>query len=109
MATGHVLWIAQGKKKKVVYDFIEHVGMDWMRHVDAVALGYRLIQTRFDGIVAHGKFQIANGRMEGLNQKIKTMLRHAYGIADDEYLFLKIMDLSRAPYVRNPKSHKVLH
>jgi hypothetical protein len=38
MATGHVLWIAQGKKKKVVYDFIEHVGMDWMRHVDAVAL-----------------------------------------------------------------------
>ncbi|MDD6924378.1 MAG: transposase [Veillonellaceae bacterium] len=38
MATGHVLWIAQGKKKKVVYDFIELVGMDWMRHVDAVAL-----------------------------------------------------------------------
>ena len=24
-------------------------------------------------------------------------------------LFLKIMDLSRASYVRNPKSHKVLH
>jgi hypothetical protein len=47
--------------------------------------------------------------MEGLNQKIKTMRRHAYGIADDEYLFLKIMDLSRALYVRNPKSHKVLH
>ena len=269
MATGHVLWIAQGKKKKVVYDFIEHVGMDWMRHVDAVALDmnsdfeeaflekcphirpvfdyfhlvknfndkvvsevrkdefkrlmeegkeeeahmlkrsryiltanretlarkdaesaagkvlrkesrlfatpekrrtgrylsryeeliaknrlfltadlvkealreayacrnesdmiaclntvldlcretknrrflwfYRLIQTHFDGIVAHGKFHIANGRMEGLNQKIKTMRRHAYGIADDEYLFLKIMDLSRASYVRNPKSHKVLH
>ena len=70
---------------------------------------YRLVQTHFDGIVAHGKFQIANGRMEGLNQKIKTMRRHAYGVADDEYLFLKIMDLSRASYVRNPKSHKVLH
>lgn len=70
---------------------------------------YRLIQTHFDGIVAHGKFQIANGRMEGLNQKIKTMRRHAYGIADNEYLFLKIIDLSRAPYVRNPKSHQVLH
>ncbi len=34
--------------------------------------------------------------MEGLNQKIKTMRRHAYGIADDEYLFLKIMDLFNA-------------
>ncbi len=269
MATGHVLWIARGKKKQVVYDFIEHVGMDWMRHVKAVALDmnsdfeeaflekcpyirpvfdyfhlvknfndkvisevrkdefkrlmaegkdeearmlkrsrylltssretlarkdaeaaagkvlrkksnlfalpekrqsgrylsryeeilaknrlfltadlvkealheayacksedtmidclntildlcyetknkrflwfYRLIQKHFDGIVAHGKFHIANGRTEGLTQKIKTMRRHAYGIADDEYLFLKIMDLSRAPYVQNPKSHKVLH
>ena len=35
---------------------------------------YRLIQTHFEGVVAHGKFNIANGRMEGLNQKIKTML-----------------------------------
>jgi len=36
---------------------------------------YRLIQTHFEGVVAHGKFNIANGRMEGLNQKIKTMRR----------------------------------
>lgn len=63
----------------------------------------------FRGIVAHGKFHIANGRMEGLDQKIKNMCRHAYGIADDEYLFLKIMDLSSTSYVRSPKSHKVLH
>lgn len=63
----------------------------------------------FRGIVAHGKCHIANGRMEGLDQKIKNMCRHAYGIADDEYLFLKIMDLSSTSYVRSPKSHKVLH
>lgn len=37
METGHILWIAGGKKKQVVYDFIEHVGMDWMSHVEAVA------------------------------------------------------------------------
>lgn len=35
--TGHILWIAFGKKKQVVYDFIHHVGMDWMKHVEAVA------------------------------------------------------------------------
>jgi hypothetical protein len=29
METGHVLWIANGKKKQVVYDFIEHVGAEW--------------------------------------------------------------------------------
>lgn len=37
LETGHVLWIARGKKKQVVYDFIDTVGMDWMDHVEAVA------------------------------------------------------------------------
>ena len=30
-------WIASGKKKKVVYDFIDHVGVEWMDGVEAVA------------------------------------------------------------------------
>ena len=34
---GHVLWIGHGKRKQIVYDFIDHVGMDWMKHVEAVA------------------------------------------------------------------------
>ena len=37
METGHILWIAGGKKKQIVYDFIEHVGLEWMNHVEAVA------------------------------------------------------------------------
>ena len=35
--TGAVLWIAHGKKKQVVYDFIEHVGSEWMSHVKTIA------------------------------------------------------------------------
>lgn len=37
LETGHILWIAHGKKKQVVYDFINHVGLEWMDHVDAIA------------------------------------------------------------------------
>ena len=37
LETGHILWIAHGKKKQVVYDFIDHVGLDWMDSVEAVA------------------------------------------------------------------------
>jgi len=37
MKTGHILWIQEGKKKQVVYDFINHVGMEWMQNVKAVA------------------------------------------------------------------------
>lgn len=28
--SGHVLWIQEGKKKQVVYDFIDFVGKEWM-------------------------------------------------------------------------------
>ncbi len=34
---GHVLWIQEGKKKQVVYDFIDFVGQEWMDGVEAVA------------------------------------------------------------------------
>ena len=37
LETGHILWIAKGRKKQVVYDFIDHVGLDWMDSVEAVA------------------------------------------------------------------------
>ena len=37
LETGHVLWIQPGKKKQVVYDFIDFVGLDWMKGVQAVS------------------------------------------------------------------------
>lgn len=36
METGHVLYLAKGKKKQVVYDFIDFVGDEWMSNVEAV-------------------------------------------------------------------------
>lgn len=37
LKTGHVLHLDYGKKKKSVYDFIDWVGMDWMKNVKAIA------------------------------------------------------------------------
>ena len=34
--TGHVLYLAHGKKKQVVYDFIDWIGMDLMKSVEAL-------------------------------------------------------------------------
>lgn len=36
LESGHVLGIARSKKKQVVSDFIDHVGLDWMEHFKAV-------------------------------------------------------------------------
>ncbi|MDD6176338.1 MAG: transposase, partial [Ruminobacter sp.] len=56
---------------------------------------------------AHATYKISNGKIEGINNKIKTLRRSAYGYLDDDYFFLKIFDISRAKYVHNPKSHKI--
>lgn len=37
LETGHVLWLAHGKKKQVVYDFCDHVGEEWMSGVTGIA------------------------------------------------------------------------
>ncbi len=52
---------------------------------------------------------ISSGRMEGINNKIKTLHRQVSGFPNDEYFFLKLIDASRRGYVRNPVSHKLFH
>ena len=69
----------------------------------------RLLERHFTGIIAHATYRISSGKIEGINNKIRTLRRQAYGIPDDEYFFLKVVDASYRPYVRNPKSHMVLH
>ena len=56
-------------------------------------------------MVARAKYNISSGKIEGINNKIKT-LRQGYGYPDDEYFFLKIIDASRKEYVWNERSHR---
>ena len=67
----------------------------------------RLLDNHFEGIIAHATYKISTGRLEGINNKIKTLRRQAYGYPDDDYFFLKLFDASRKTYVRNQKSHKI--
>ena len=47
--------------------------------------------------------------MEGINNKIKTIRRQAYGYGDEDYFFLKAMDSSYQLYVRNQPAPMILH
>ena len=67
----------------------------------------RLLSNHFEGIIAHATYHISTGKMEGINNKIKVIRRHAYGLPDDDYFFLRLFDASRRDYIRNPSSHKV--
>ena len=74
-------------------------------NVDEIEVIPRDIQ---DAVGSGNELHIAGaGKIEGINQKIKTLRRHGYGYPDDEYFFLKLFDMSRQDYVRNPKSHRI--
>ena len=60
----------------------------------------RLLDNHFEGIIAHATYRISSGKVEGINNKIKTIRRQGYGYPDDDYFFLKIFDSSRKSYVR---------
>ena len=43
-------------------------------------------------------FQITNGKLEGINNKIKTMKRQAYGYRDMDFFKLKLLSLHDSTY-----------
>ena len=62
----------------------------------------RLLENHFEGIIAHATYRISSGKVEGINNLIKSTRRRSYGFRDDDYFFLKILDASR----RDTKSFK---
>ena len=86
--------------KKIIElcDETENSHFKWFRN---------LISNHFKGIIAHARMRITSGKIEGINNRIKTLMRLGYGYPDDDYFFLKIIDSSYHKPVRNPKSHKI--
>lgn len=68
-----------------------------------------LLESHYEGIIAHATYCISSGKIEGVNNKIKTLRRQGYGYPDDDYFFLKCVDASYRVYERNPPSHKISH
>lgn len=58
----------------------------------------RKLKGRLAGILAHCRYPLHTGLLEGMNNKIKVIKRMAYGFRDDGYFFLKI----RAAFPGNP-------
>ena len=52
-----------------------------------------MVEAHWDGIVSycHEENKVALGFVEGLNNKIRTLQRRAYGFRDEDYLRLKIL------------------
>ena len=79
--------------KKEIYLIIKECKAACNKHLLWFA---KLLESHYDGIVSHAEHKISKGKIEGINNKIKTLRRMGYGYPDDEYFFLKLFDLSRS-------------
>src|SRR5712691_1519791 len=50
----------------------------------------RNLKRKLPGILAHCRYPLHTGVLEGINNTIKVLKRMAYGFRDDGYFFLKI-------------------
>jgi len=53
---------------------------------------------RWEGLTNYFKHKITNGKTEGINNKIKTMKRQAYGFRDMDYFKLRLYNLHKVRY-----------
>lgn len=58
-----------------------------------------LLKAYVPGIIAHCRYPLNTGLVEGINNKIKVLKRMAYGYRDEAYFFLRI----RAAFPGNPR------
>jgi len=91
------LW-DQGAKILMEFDL-----RDWI--ADALVTGIAplmkmagTLQMHFQQIINYAEHPITSGKMEGINNKIKTLTKQAYGYRDDDFFTLKLYDLHSSRY-----------
>jgi transposase len=60
----------------------------------------QLLTDHAEGLFSYSTTGMTNGRMEGINHKIKTMLRQFYGLRDNDFLRLKLHALHESKHKR---------
>ena len=77
---------------------------DWCRRAEASKLSVLekmagTFRMHRQGLLNYHRCPISTGPLEGVNNKIKTLQRQAYGYRDQEFFHLRIFALHRAKYV----------
>ena len=84
-------------------DAAESLLTEWIEFAESLKIPKlhdfaRTLRRHAIGILAYYDAEISTGPLEGVNNKIKTMKRKAYGFRDMEYFKLKILAIHRTRY-----------
>ena len=76
---------------------------DWCEKAEQSAIGQMIkmaktLRTHAAGILAYARHPITSGKLEGINNKIKTLTKRSYGFHDENFFILKLLSLHHSKY-----------
>lgn len=76
---------------------------DWCDKAAQTGIGQMLkmaktLRTHASGILAYADHPITSGKLEGINNKIKTLTKRSYGFHDENFFILKLLSLHHSRY-----------
>jgi transposase len=76
---------------------------DWCQKADQTAIGQlrkmaKTLRTHAWGILAYARHPITSGKLEGINNKIKTLTKRSYGFHDENFFILKLLSLHHSKF-----------
>jgi transposase len=76
---------------------------DWCDKASQSGIGQMLkmaktLRTHASGILSYADFPITSGKLEGINNKIKTLTKRSYGFHDQNFFILKLLSLHHSRY-----------
>jgi transposase len=76
---------------------------DWCQKADQTAIGQlmkmaKTLRTHASGILSYARHPITSGKLEGINNKIKTLTKRSYGFHDESFFILKLLSLHHSKY-----------
>ena len=91
------IWMQIDEKQanKVLDDWLEQA---YQAKIPQLTKFANTLKAHRSGILAWYKYRISTGKLEGINNKIKTMKRQAYGYRDQKFFELKILAMHEKNY-----------
>jgi transposase len=91
------LWQQPSRRQMAAFlkDWCDKAGQTGIGQMHKMA---KTLRTHAAGILAYAEHPITSAKLEGINNKIKTLTKRSYGFHDENFFILKLLSLHHAKY-----------
>jgi len=91
------LWnqLSRREMKTFLADWCDKAGQTGIGQMHKMA---KTLRSHAAGILSYAEHPITSGRLEGINNKIKTLTKRSYGFHDQNFFILKLLSLHHSRY-----------